>query len=179
MLPNFIRLFEAPLQHLNSIQNLEKNAVTVGCKAFFFTLFFLSISSLEQAHLLNVLCYLICHVGDLFLKFLHLYWLHPSTFFHLSSGTALCVFFSLSLLMLDISYMWKVSVLSLCLNFRQDNNLENIEKNMISMYLLIRIPNGMTRQHGQNINLNKHVFPSWQINGTEQEINCTSWVNFC
>ena len=90
--------FKAPLQHLNSIQNLEQNVVTVGCKAFFLPLFFLSISSFEQADLLNVLCYLICHVGDFFLKFSHLYWLHPSSFFHLSSFTSpLHFLFSFSL----------------------------------------------------------------------------------
>ena len=69
MLLNSIRLFEAPLQHLNLIQNLSQKVVTVGCMAFFLSLLFLSISSLEQADLVNLLCYLICHVRDLFLKF--------------------------------------------------------------------------------------------------------------
>ena len=136
--------------------------------AFFLSLFFLSISSLEQADLVNVLCYLICNVKDLFLKFLHLYGLHPSTFFHISfsSGSGLCIFFFLSLLMLDISYTCgqsDPSIVSLCLNCRQGNDLENIKKNTILIYLLIlkRITNAMTRQHEQNmINLNKYVFPS-------------------
>ena len=43
------------------------------------------------------------------------------------------------------------------------------------MYLLvvIRIPNGMTRQHEQTINLNKHVFPSCQINEREDIVKLT------
>ena len=69
MLPNSIRLYEASLQHLDLIQTLSKKVVTVGCMAFFLSLLFLSISSLEQADFVNLLCYLICHVRDLFLKF--------------------------------------------------------------------------------------------------------------
>ena len=44
------------------------------------------------------------------------------------------------------------------------------------MYLLvlIRIPNPLTRQHEQNmIDLNKHVFPSWQINESEDIVKLT------
>ena len=85
MLPNSIRLFEAPLQHLNLIQNLSQKVVTVGCMAFFLSLLFLSISSLEQADLVNLLCYLICHVRDLFLKFFICtdYIIQPSSIFFL------------------------------------------------------------------------------------------------
>ena len=71
--------------------------------------------------------------------------------------------------------MFSLSVL----NCRQDNDLENIKKSMISMYLLvvIRIPNGMTRQHEQTINLNKHVFPSCQINEREDIVKLTCVFN--
>ena len=45
---------------------------------------------------------------------------------------------------------------------------------MISMYLLVLISNAMTRQHEQNmIDLNKHVFPSWQINESEDIVKLT------
>ena len=48
-----------------------------------------------------------------FSEILHSNWLQPSAFFRIlfSSGSALCVFFSLSLWMLDISSMWTVGVL--------------------------------------------------------------------
>ena len=59
------------------------------------------------------------------------------------------------------------------------------EKSMISMCLLvlIRIPNAMTRQHEQNmINLNKYVFPSWQINEKEDIVKLTcvfkNWTRY-
>ena len=45
---------------------------------------------------------------------------------------------------------------------------------MISMYLLVLISNAMTRQHEQNmIDLNKHVFPSWQINERKDIVKLT------
>ena len=142
MLLNSIRLFEAPLQHLNLIQNLSQKVVTVGCMAFFLSLFFLSISSLEQVDLVNFLCYFISHVRDLFLKFYICtdYNLQPSSifYFHLVQPF---VFSSLLLSwMLDISYMWRVniifgytSIVSPRLNCRLGNNLENTKKNMISL----------------------------------------------
>ena len=64
------------------------------------------------------------------------------------------------------------SIVSPCLNCRQGNDLENIKKNMISMYLLVLIR--MTRQHEKNvIYLNKHVFTSWQINEREDIVQLT------
>ena len=66
------------------------------------------------------------------------------------------------------------STVSPCLNYRQCNDLENIQKIMISMYLSVLISNAMTRQHEQNmIDLNKHVFPSWQINEREDIVKLT------
>ena len=109
--------------------------------SFPFFLFLLT-SSLEQADLVIVLCYLIFHVRDLFLKFYICtdYDLQPSSisYFHLVQPF---VFSSLLLSwMLDISYMGRVniifgytSIVSPRLNCRLGNNLENTKKNMISL----------------------------------------------
>ena len=146
----------------------------VGYIAFFSSLFFLSMSSLEQAALVNVLCYFTCHVRDLFLKFYiwNDYNLQPSSefSFHLVQPFVFSSLFlsECSIFLTCGPSMCAVdildpSIVSPCLNCRHCNNLENIKKNMISMYLLVLIR--MTRQHEQNmIDLNKHVFPSWQIN---------------
>ena len=146
--------------------------MTVGYIAFFPSLFFLSTSSLEQADLVNVLCYFICHARDLFLKFYicNDYNLQPLPYFISIWFSPLCFLLSFSLNVrcgqsVSFEVIVDPSSVSPCLNYRQWNDLENIQKIMISMYLLVLISNAMTRQHEQNmIDLNKHVFPSWQIN---------------
>ena len=128
--------------------------------ASFASLFFLSISSLEQVDLVNVLFYLIWHVWDLFLKFYIRtdYNLQPSSvfYFHLVQPFVFSSLFlsECSIFLTCWPSMYAVdildpSIVSPCLNCRHCNNLENIKKNMISMYLLVLIR--MTRQHEKNM----------------------------
>ena len=138
--------------------------MSVGYIAFFPSLFFLSISSSEQADLVNVLCYYVMQ-GTFFWNFY------------------ICIDYAFNLLQYFLS-IW-FSSLSPCLNWRQGNNFENNKKNMISIYLLvlIRIPNDLIRQHEQNMSdLNEHVFPSWQINEREDIVKLTcvfkNWTRY-
>ena len=150
--------------------------------ASFASLFFLSISSSEQVDLVNVLCYLIWHVRDLFLKFYicNDYNLQPSSVFFFSIWfSPLCFLLSFSLNVrcgqsVSFEVIVDPSIVSPCLNYRQCNDLENIQKIMISMYLSVLISNAMTRQHEQNMtDLNKQVFPSWQINERKDIVKLT------
>ena len=165
MLLNSIRLFEAPLQHLNLIQNLSQKVVTVGCMAFFLSLLFLSISSLEQADLVNLLCYLICHVRDLFLKFFICTDFNPLPYFFFIWFSPLRFLLSFSRTVRYFLHVdSQIPVLFLSVSNVDRAIIWNIfKKKMISMYLLvlIRIPNAMKRKHEQ---WNKHVFSSWQNN---------------
>ena len=148
------------------------------CIAFFPSLFFLSISSLEQEDLGNVSCQLIFRVRDLFLKIFTVEMvttlsLLPFIIFIMFHSLYFLLFFSQKIRFFQ-NVLWKHitdhSIASSSLNCRQGIYLENLVFNMISMYslLYIKIPNAMTRQQEQNmINLYKHVLSSWQINEKE------------